>query len=77
MSSHPNPNSTTHMITKTPENKNNKNNKTPLKQQQKQEQEQPPYAETDLYDQNPPIPLFNYIIDPHTFEILEDRTGQP
>jgi hypothetical protein len=36
-----------------------------------------PYAETDYFEFNPPIPEFNYIIDPVTLEILEDLTGQP
>ena len=36
-----------------------------------------PYSETFSYDQNPPVPLFNYIIDPNTLEIIQDLTGQP
>ena len=36
-----------------------------------------PYAEQDYFKFRPPIPEFNYIIDPETLEILEDLTGQP
>jgi len=35
------------------------------------------YAETDYFEFNPPIPIFNYIIDPVTLEITEDLTGKP
>lgn len=36
-----------------------------------------PYAETEYYEFSPPIPEFNFIIDPKTLEIIEDLTGKP
>lgn len=36
-----------------------------------------PYSTYKLFNENPPIPVFNYVISNKTLEILEDKTGQP
>jgi len=36
-----------------------------------------PHEHYEDFCVNPPIPVFNYIIDNKTLEIIEDRTGQP
>lgn len=36
-----------------------------------------PHEHYEDFSINPPIPVFNYIIDNKTLEIIEDKTGQP
>lgn len=36
-----------------------------------------PLASTDYYKSNPPIPIWNIVIDNETLEIVEDHTGKP
>jgi len=36
-----------------------------------------PLQEYDDFQDHPPVPLFNYIIDNKTGQIKEDRTGRP
>ena len=36
-----------------------------------------PYSTYKLFNKNPPIPVFNYVISNKTLEIIEDKTGQP
>lgn len=36
-----------------------------------------PFETYESFNLNPPIPLFNYIIDSRTEKIIEDKTEQP
>lgn len=36
-----------------------------------------PFEEYDDFHENPPIPVFNYIINSKTGELIEDKTGKP
>ena len=36
-----------------------------------------PYEEYEDFNRNPPIPVYNFIIDNVTLEIIEDQTGKP
>ena len=60
---------------------NNTNNKTKQTKDQKKEKDQSkithPYDDVNYYNNHPPIPMFNYIIDNCTLNIIEDKTGQP
>jgi hypothetical protein len=36
-----------------------------------------PFEEYNDFKKHPPIPVFNYIINSKTGELIEDKTGQP
>lgn len=36
-----------------------------------------PFEEYDDFKKHPPIPVFNYIINSKTGELIEDKTGEP
>ena len=36
-----------------------------------------PFETSASFKKNPPIPIFNFVIDNRTFEIIEDNTGKP
>jgi hypothetical protein len=36
-----------------------------------------PFEEYEDFHENPPIPVFNYIINSKTGELIEDKSGKP
>ena len=61
----------------------NNNNKSHDEDQQKNNKEREidkiphPYDKKNLFDKQPPIPVFNFMIDNRTGKIIEDLTGKP